>query len=53
MACIAGGIAEAYFGAVPEDIRVRTLGLLDERLRAIVEEFPRAVRRAPHRHMTF
>jgi ADP-ribosylglycohydrolase len=39
MACIAGGIAEAYYGAVPEDIRVQTLGLLDERLRAIVEEF--------------
>lgn len=39
MACIAGGIAEAYYGGVPDDIRTRTLCLLDERLRGIVEEF--------------
>jgi ADP-ribosylglycohydrolase len=39
MACIAGGIAEAFYGGVPEEIRIRTLGLLDERLRGIVEEF--------------
>jgi len=39
MACIAGGIAEAFYGGVPEDIRVRTLGLLDQRLRVVVEEF--------------
>ncbi len=41
MACIAGAIAEAYYGGVPEDIRVRTLGLLDHRLRGVVEEFVR------------
>ena len=39
MACIAGGIAEAYYGVVPEDIRHRTLALLDKRLRGVVEEF--------------
>jgi ADP-ribosylglycohydrolase len=39
MACIAGGIAEAYYGGVPEDIRTRTLALLDDRLREVVLEF--------------
>jgi ADP-ribosylglycohydrolase len=39
MACIAGAIAEAFYGGVPEDIRVRTLAALDERLRVVVEEF--------------
>ena len=39
MACIAGGIAEAFYGGVPEDIRVQTLDRLDMRLRGIVEEF--------------
>jgi ADP-ribosylglycohydrolase len=39
MACIAGAIAEAFYGGVPEDIRVRTLAALDDRLRGVVEEF--------------
>jgi ADP-ribosylglycohydrolase len=39
MACIAGGIAEAYYGGVPEAIRVSTLELLDDRLRGVVAEF--------------
>jgi ADP-ribosylglycohydrolase len=39
MACIAGGIAEAHYGGMPEVIRERALALLDERLRGIVEEF--------------
>ncbi len=39
MACITGGIAEAFYGGVPEDIRERTLALLDEPLRRVVEEF--------------
>ncbi|HEV8060142.1 MAG TPA: ADP-ribosylglycohydrolase family protein [Gemmataceae bacterium] len=39
MACIAGGIAESFYGGIPEDIRSRTLALLDERLRGVVEEF--------------
>ena len=39
MACIAGAIAEAFYGGVPEDIRMRTLAALDERLRGVVKEF--------------
>jgi ADP-ribosylglycohydrolase len=39
MACIAGAIAEAFYGGVPEEIRARTLAALDERLRGIIEEF--------------
>jgi ADP-ribosylglycohydrolase len=38
MACIAGGIAEAYWG-VPSSIEKQTLGLLDDDLRAVVIEF--------------
>ena len=30
MACIAGGMAEAYFGGVPESILQKTLGMLDD-----------------------
>lgn len=39
MACIAGGIAEAFFGGVPEEIASRTLAALDERLLGVVNEF--------------
>jgi ADP-ribosylglycohydrolase len=39
MACIAGAIAEAFYGGVPEEIRLWTLAALDERLRGVVEEF--------------
>lgn len=39
MACIAGGIAEAFYGGVPEDIRKQALGSLDERLQSVVAEF--------------
>jgi ADP-ribosylglycohydrolase len=39
MACIAGGIAEAFFGSVPDEIASRTLDALDERLRGVVNEF--------------
>lgn len=39
MACIAGGIAEAYYGGVPDDIARQALELLDPRLREVVEEF--------------
>jgi ADP-ribosylglycohydrolase len=38
MACIAGAIAEAYYGGVPDAIRVRRLAALDQRLRSVVEE---------------
>ncbi|MFS8925401.1 ADP-ribosylglycohydrolase family protein [Synechococcus sp. B60.1] len=39
MACIAGGIAEAFFGGVPDEIASKTLAVLDERLRGVVREF--------------
>jgi ADP-ribosylglycohydrolase len=39
MACIAGGIAEAYYGGVPEAIRAQALTRLDDRLRGVIEEF--------------
>ncbi len=39
MACIAGGIAEAYYGGVPDHIRTPILAKLDDRLLAIVQEF--------------
>jgi len=39
MACIAGGIAQAYFGGVPAGIRAGTLARLDDRLRGVVAAF--------------
>lgn len=39
MACIAGGIAEAFYGGVPEEIRRQTLSKLDDRLKGVVEQF--------------
>jgi ADP-ribosylglycohydrolase len=39
LACIAGGVAEAYYGGVPDDIRVQTMARLDEPLRNIVNLF--------------
>jgi ADP-ribosylglycohydrolase len=39
MACIAGGIAEAFYGGVPADIQNQALELLDERLRNVVVAF--------------
>ncbi|MGM0491240.1 MAG: ADP-ribosylglycohydrolase family protein [Planctomycetota bacterium] len=39
MACIAGGIAEAYYGGVPRAIREKTFEFLDARLEAIVHDF--------------
>jgi ADP-ribosylglycohydrolase len=39
MACIAGGIAEAFFGGVPDEIASQTLAVLDERLHGVVCEF--------------
>lgn len=38
MACIAGGIAEAFWG-VPKEIEDQILGILDDGLRSVVEEF--------------
>ena len=38
IACIAGGIAEAFYG-MPEHIRITVLGMLDDRLRMTVSAF--------------
>ena len=39
LACIAGSVAEAFYGGVPEGIASRVRGLLDPELLAIVDEF--------------
>jgi ADP-ribosylglycohydrolase len=39
MACIAGGIAEAFYGGVPQAISTRVLSVLDVHLAGIVREF--------------
>jgi ADP-ribosylglycohydrolase len=39
MACIAGAIAEAYYGGVPAAIAEPILARLDDRLRGVVQEF--------------
>jgi ADP-ribosylglycohydrolase len=39
IACIAGGIAQAYYRGVPEPIRAEAMVRLDDRLRGVVEEF--------------
>lgn len=39
MACIAGGIAEVFYGGVPETIRSGALAVLDDRLRRVTNQF--------------
>jgi len=39
IACIAGGIAEAYYGSVPEEIFDKAMSILDSRLRDILQRF--------------
>jgi ADP-ribosylglycohydrolase len=41
LACIAGAIAEAHYGGVPDHIAVRTLEALDDPLRDVVDRFCR------------
>lgn len=41
IACITGGIAQAFYGAVPEMISSRAMELLDEDLKKVVMEFTR------------
>ncbi len=41
LACIAGGMAAAYYGGVPREIAVTALGRLDQGLRNVVDEFSR------------
>jgi ADP-ribosylglycohydrolase len=47
LACIAGGIAQAYYGGVPESIRQEALLRLDDPLRRVVEEFEARFRCRP------
>jgi ADP-ribosylglycohydrolase len=44
LACITGGIAEAYYGGVPADVADRVIGLLDDRIAAVLEKFRRRFR---------
>jgi ADP-ribosylglycohydrolase len=39
MACIAGGIAQALHGGVPEKLKAYAMRILDERLREVVHKF--------------
>ena len=39
IACIAGGIAHAFYGSVPEFIVQRVANILDDRLKSVVSEF--------------
>jgi ADP-ribosylglycohydrolase len=39
LACITGGIAEAYYGGVPAPIAAEVMARLDHRLRGVVEQF--------------
>jgi ADP-ribosylglycohydrolase len=42
LACIAGGIAEAFYGGIPKNIADRTMSMLDDKLRTIVNQFREA-----------
>ncbi len=39
IACIAGGIAHAYYGTLPVDIATRVSGILDTRILAVADRF--------------
>jgi len=39
VACITGGIAEAYYGQLPKSIANKTITYLDNSLRDIVDQF--------------
>ena len=39
LACITGGIAEAFYGGVPDFIRNKVMGILDDDLRLVTERF--------------
>jgi ADP-ribosylglycohydrolase len=39
LACIAGSVAEAYFGGVPEEILVETVRSLDAKILKVIEKF--------------
>ena len=39
VACMAGGIAQAFYKAIPDNIKEKVFQILDERLRMVIEEF--------------
>jgi len=39
MACIAGAVAEAFFGGVPSTIEEQVLARLDDQLRLVLHDF--------------
>jgi ADP-ribosylglycohydrolase len=39
LACITGGVAEAYYGAVPRNLAASVMAMLDKRLVAVVDRF--------------
>jgi ADP-ribosylglycohydrolase len=39
LACITGGITEAFYGGVPQDLAARVMTILDPRLATVVERF--------------
>lgn len=39
LACIAGGIAQAFYGGIPETVETRVYGILDPTLGAVTREF--------------
>jgi len=41
LACITGGVAEAYYGTIPREIVVGTVNRLDARCLAVLEQFQR------------
>jgi len=41
-ACIAGAIAEAFYGGVPQDLAIPAVALLTDEMRAVLEEFSSA-----------
>jgi len=38
-ACMAGAVAEAFHGALPDELATATLARLDDRLRSVIERF--------------
>jgi hypothetical protein len=39
LACIAGGVAEAYYGGTPQELPRPVIAMLDKRLVAVVDRF--------------
>jgi ADP-ribosylglycohydrolase len=39
LACITGGVAEAYYGGTPQHLATAVLAILDERMIAVIERF--------------